>query len=437
MARLNTASSIPKIHTHEGAVAKHINPQMQLRRSVMSCLLWENEFYENDQTIADRILEFAALCPADYVAALAVEARNVHGLRHAPLMLLVDLIRRGGSGVADAIADTIRRPDEMPELMAIYWRNGRRPLSKQLRLGLAKAFAKFSEYQLAKYDREGPIKLRDVLFLSHSKPRDAEHAALYKRVVDRSLAVPDTWEVGLSAGGDKKETFERLIRESKLGYMALLRNLRNMANSGCDMDLVKSAILQRKGADLVLPFRYVAAARACPQLEPEIDIALCAAIADQPRMLGKTVILVDVSGSMADPLSARSDLTRMDAAASLASIIHGDIRVFSFSNDIVEVPPRRGMAGVDAIINSQHCLGTALGAAVAFINERVPHDRLIVITDEQSADRVPDPVCDLAYMINVASARNGVGYGKWKHLDGFSEHVIRWIVESEKVQAIA
>ena len=94
---------------------------------------------------------------------------------------------------------------------------------------------------------------------------------------------PRHWEVELSAGKDKKETFERLIREKKLGYFALLRNLRNMVNAGCDLELVKAAIVARKGgAEKILPFRFVAAARAAPQLEPAIDTALCEGIASAP-----------------------------------------------------------------------------------------------------------------------------------------------------------
>ncbi len=426
--RFNIASRMTGPRTHEGAPAKQLEPKAALRRSVLSCMLWENEFYEEGQPIADRIVEAAALVDRDTVAALAVEARNVHGLRHAPLMLLLDLIRRGGPGVADTIADTIRRADEITELVALYWRDGKRPLSKQMKLGMAKAFGKFSEYQLAKYDRDGPVRLRDVLFLTHAKPKDAEQAALFMRVAGRSLKTPDTWEVALSAGEDKKATFERLLRERKLGYMALLRNLRNMVEAGCDMDLVTDAIIARRGADLVFPFRYVAAARAVPQLEPVIDQALCESIASAPRLAGRTIVLVDVSGSMDWPLASRSDLTRMDAAAALASVIHGDLRLFTFSQGVVEVPARRGMAGVDAVIGSQAHLGTRLGAAVKKVN-RLPHDRLIVISDEQSHDPVPDPTAGAAYMINVASNRNGVGYGRWTHIDGFSEAVVRYITE--------
>lgn len=156
-----------------------------------------------------------------------------------------------------------------------------------------------------------------------------------------------------------------------------------------------------------------------------------AAIGDMVPLPGRTLILVDVSGSMDAKLSGKSDLSRMDAAATLAAIIPGDVRVFSFSYNLVEVPPRRGMAGVDAILRSQQHGGTDLAGAVAQAN-RMPHDRLIVITDEQATTgRVPDPVAQLAYMINVASYRNGVGYGRWTHIDGFSEQVLRWIAAKE------
>ncbi|WP_334455276.1 VWA domain-containing protein [Bradyrhizobium elkanii] len=218
--------------------------------------------------------------------------------------------------------------------------------------------------------------------------------------------------VALSGGADKKEAFERLLRENKLGYLALLRNLRNMAQAGVDEALVRDAIVARRGAGRVFPFRYVAAARAAPRFEPHLDQALLAAIGEMPKLAGKTVVLIDVSGSMDWAMSGKSDMKRIDAAAALGAVVNADLRLFTFSNQVVEVPPRRGMAGVDAIVRSQPHGGTALGAAVSHIN-RIQHDRLIVITDEQSSDRVPDPVARHAYMINVASNLNGVGYGRW------------------------
>lgn len=235
------------------------------------------------------------------------------------------------------------------------------------------------------------------------------------------------------------------MKEGKLGYLALLRNLRNMVDSGVDEELVKRCILARlNGADRVLPFRYIAASRAAPRYERELDQALIASLGQLPKLTGKTIVLVDVSGSMDHKLSAKSDLTRLDAAAALASIIDGNVQVFSFSNDVVEVPPRKGMAGIDAIHRSQAHSGTRLFEAVNLINGKFTYDRLIVITDEQAAGDRPsyyrsagslsDPK-GRGYMINVASARNGVGYGKWLHLDGFSENVIRFIHEFESVNS--
>lgn len=431
--------------THEGAPAKTINAEAALRRSLLSCMLFEKTFYEDGEEIADRIARLAGEVAPESVAALAIEARTQHNLRHAPLWLTRALVKCGqGRIVGDTIAEVIQRADELAEFLALYWRDGKTPLAKQVKRGLAEAFTKFDAYQLAKYDRANAIRLRDVLFLVHAKPKDVEQEALWKSLVDGTLPSPDTWEVALSGGADKKEAFERLLRDGKLGYMALLRNLRNMADAGCDPALVRDAIIARKGAGRVLPFRYVAAARSAPQFEPALDQALSEAVLEMPVLPGKTVVLVDVSVSMNDPLSAKSDMTRLDAAAALASVIHGDLRVFSFSagnlrywgdrwdgrDILVEVPPRRGIAGIDAVINSQERGGTMLGQAVKEANA-LPHDRLIVITDEQSADRVPDPVAKHAYMINVASYQNGVGYARWTHIDGFSESVLRFIHASE------
>lgn len=442
MARLNVSSSAASVFTHEGAKAfSHITPIQQLRRLVLSCLLWEDEFYVDGKTIAEQVLEASGKVSLRQLADLAVEARSQFNLRHAPLLLLSALARvgTGSSIVSDAIGSTIQRADELSEFVAIYAHvNGVAPgavkkkLSAQVKKGLARAFAKFDAYALGKYNRDAAVKLRDVLFLCHAEPKDEEQAAVWKRLIDGTLESPDTWEVALSGGGDKRETFERLIKEGKLGYLALLRNLRNMADAGCDMTLVRDAVLARKGgADRVLPFRYVAAARACPQMEPAIDQALSEAISALPVLDGKTVVLVDVSGSMDEKLSAKSDLKRIDAAAALASVIHGDLRVFSFSEAIFEVPPRRGMAGIDAIIRSQPHQGTYLGQAVKVLNDQIAYDRLIVITDEQSHDAVPAPIGKNAYMINVASNQNGVGYGPWVHIDGFSERVLGFIAEYE------
>lgn len=430
-------ANIGEATTHEGAPAFYDTPEKELRRAVLACLLFEDQFYENGKDIAARISELAALVDPVTTASLAVEARSVYNLRHVPLLLLCALARTGAGGKADVagtVERTVQRADELGELLAVYWRDGKSPIAAGLKRGLARALRKFSAYSLGKYDRDNAkVRLRDVLFMVHAKPRDEEQAAVWKKLVDKTLESPDTWEVALSGGANKRETFTRLLSEGKLGYLALLRNLRNMVEADVDRQLISDAIIARKnGAERVLPFRYIAAARAAPSLEPVIDQALCAAISEMPWLSGKTVVLVDVSGSMGAGLSRKSDLNRMDAAAALASIIPGHVQVLTFSNRVVEVPPRRGMAGVDAVINSQDHGGTMLGLAVATANSIKDAARVICITDEQSHDRVPDPVAPKAYMVNVASYKPSVAYGPWTRIEGFSENVLRYIHATEK-----
>jgi TROVE domain len=434
MARLNTLNLNFAPLTHEGAPARNISTELQLRRSVLACLLWESQFYEDGVEIAGRIAELVPKVASEKVAALAVEARSKMKLRHAPLLLVREMARHAShrSLVADTLATVIQRADELAEFVAIYWKDGRVPLSAQVKKGLSAAFPKFDEYALSKYDRGGPIKLRDVLFLAHAKPRDEAQAEVWKRLIAGELAVPDTWEVALSSGANKREAWERLLREQKLGALALLRNLRNMQEADVDERLVLAALSTMSTAR-VLPFRFLAAARYAPQWEEALEQAMLNCVGSpekaQEKLTGKTIVLVDVSGSMTAPLSRQSGMQRTDAAYGLAVLLReiGEkVGVFSFSDNLVEVPARRGFALRDAIDASQPHSSTMLGKAVEELNKKERYDRLIVITDEQAHDTVPAPK-GKGYVINVASYKNGVGYGKWTHIDGWSESVIDYI----------
>jgi len=432
LARLNIAKLF-RLTTHEGGPAKRISPEQQLRRSVLACLLWESQFYEDGVEIAGRIRELVPQVEAEKVAALALEARSTMKLRHAPLLLVREMARHAShrASVAETLARVIQRADELAEFVAIYWAEGRAPLSGQVKKGLAAAFPKFDEYALAKYDRTGPVRLRDVLFLCHARPRDEAQAALWKRLIDGELATPDTWEVALSAGGDKRASWERLLGDHKLGALALLRNLRNMKDAGVSETLVFEALARMK-TERVLPFRFIAAARHAPQWEQALEQAMFRSVESREKLAGHTVLLVDVSGSMTSALSARSEMQRTDAAYGLAILLReiaDKVTLYTFSDDLKQVPARRGFALRDALDHSQPHSGTLLGQALAKIGDRC--DRLIVITDEQAHDRVPAPRGN-GYVINVASYRNGVGYGPWTHIDGWSEAVVEYIRELER-----
>jgi hypothetical protein len=437
MAKLN---KIVRAFTHEGARAKRFTPEQELKRALMNCLLWESQFYEDGVSIAERMAKLVPAVAPARVAALAIEAREVMKLRHAPLLVVREMARheKHRAFVADTLARIVQRPDELTEFLAIYWADAlgpmqqrkRQPVSAQVKKGLAHALTKFDAYQLAKYDRDGPVRIRDVLFLVHAKPKDASQETVWKQLVDGKLATADTWEVSLSSGKDKRESFERLIAEKKLGGLALLRNLRLMQKEGVPRATIANAI-EAMRTDRILPYRFITAARYAPDFEPELESAMLKSLKGHVRLPGRTRLLIDVSGSMFYPLSAQSEMTRAEAACGLAILareVCDEVEIFTFSSKTVKVPPRRGFALRDAVINSQPHGNTMLGAAVSEIDRK--GDRLIVFTDEQAHDTVPAPK-GRGYMINVASYQHGVGSGDWQRVNGFSEAVINWIAAQE------
>ena len=478
MASINEPSAGPR--THEGAQAAYITPIRELRRTVLSCMLWESEHYESGKSIADRIRSLVSACPVEATCALAIEAREQQHLRHVPLLLVREVCRSArGRIVGDTLARIIQRPDEITEFLAIYWKDGKCPLSKQVKVGLARAFRKFDEYQFAKHQHDdSAIKLRDVLFLVHGKPKtisggcetkaqrklttQAVYAAptpdevLYRKIVDRTLETPDTWEVKLSAAkGDASVAafdFTNMLKEGKLGYMALLRNLRKMTELGVDRGLIEQAIKARKGASKVLPFRFISAAREAPQFEAVLDGAMVQGLSETEKLKGRTLIVLDVSGSMRSVVSSKSTVTRLEAGAALCAILREqceDAAVYATAGDDRTrrhatglIPARHGMALVDAFKQAFNTLGGGGIFLKPVLDELyllegrpdTPVDRIVVVTDEQdcAVDTKDSPLLAAPwakhnYLINVASAKNGVGYGKWTHIDGFSEASIDFI----------
>ena len=454
--------------THGGA--RVIGPPdafSRLTRSVMSCMLWEGEFYEDGQSIADRIQALVAEVDPEQVAAIAVEARTNMNLRHVPLLLAVTCARLKSHRkvVRSLLPQIIQRADELAEFLAIYWKDGggdrrksKHKLAKGVQRGLADAFGRFKEYDLAKYNQDGAIKLKDVLFLSHAKPT-GELDALWKKLIDDKLAVPDTWETSISATkgreAGKKEEWTRLLRERKLGSLALIRNLRNMEQAGVDHLLIRDAIRGMK-VERVLPFRYVAAAHVAPRFEAELSDAMLRSVADLPKLPGHTVLVVDVSGSMySGQISIKSDLNRAYAAAALAALareVCGSVDLYATAGSDSRqkhqtqlVPARRGLPLVDAI----YALYRPLGGGGIFLKQcmdyvwedrkRQPADRVIVITDGQDTDRSHKGTSNITqiaprqYIINVASSKTGIGYGAWLNIDGWSERVLDYIRVYERL----
>ena len=469
--------------THGGALATtSLTPEQQLRRSVLSTFLFEDQCYEDGKEIAGRIAALVAAVHPEKVKNLAEEARSQMNLRHAPLWLIAAMAKlpTHRKYVAEALELVIQRPDELSEFLSLYWKAGKQPLAAQVKKGLARAFRKFNAYGLAKYNQDNPIKLKDVMFLTHPKPEGAGRTvaapavekakyhrgetrrhrlgqgAIWKQLISGELEPPDTWEVALSAGGDKKTVFERLIKEEKLGALALLRNLRNMEQVGVNRALVRDAL---RSADWtrVLPFRFYTAAKHAQTYTDVLDELLVKRAGSQKRLPGISIIVVDVSGSMyGSPVSAKSEVDRAEVACTLAVIAREqceDARIYATGGDdrlrkhkTQLVPGFHGFALGKEIHQLERPLGGGgifLKQCLDFIwkqEQEVLAERIIVITDEQDCDtdswKSPDKAPKIArheYLINVASAKNGIGYGRWTHVDGWSERVLDYIREVENL----
>ncbi len=210
-----------------------------------------------------------------------------------------------------------------------------------------------------------------------------------------------------------------------------------MIEAGVSEDIIRDGLAKMK-AERVLPFRFISAAKYAPRLEDALEDAMFRCLAEVPRLGGKTALLIDHSGSMQEKVSGKSEISRFDAAAALAMILRETcerVRVFTFSDRMIEVPPRRGFAMVQAVREVINPVGTLLGSAVRKVYEIFPEcDRIIVVTDEQSADRPPHPQ-GTGYIVNVGGYKNGIGYGPWVTIDGWSEAIVEYIRASEETNA--
>ena len=438
MAKVNVKSST---RTHEGGKAVTLSPEKELLRAVMTCMLFEDNFYEKGSDLAKRITDLCGKVSPEYISELAIKARNDMYLRSVPLFLTRQLARRpAGALIGRTIETVVQRADELAEFMAMYFMDKKQPVSAQVKKGLAKAFTKFNEYQLAKYNGgDKAVKLRDVLFLCHAKPKDVEQEAVWKKLVDNKLEIPDTWETQLSAGKDKKATFERLILEKKLGYMALLRNLRNMEQAKCDSDLISKALTNTEAIEKskILPFRYMAAHQnvTSAQIRKNIEIAFIQSMKNLPVLPGISIIVVDVSGSMDAQISDKSDMTRLQAASCLAACIResSNAMIYSFSNELVKVTTKKhGLDMAKEIVDSQDHGGTELGKCLRKLDGD-PCDRVIVLTDEQTHDTIIPCWAKKGYIVNLCGYKPSVSYaGNWEMIAGWSDKIVNYISEIEK-----
>jgi len=205
---------------------------------------------------------------------------------------------------------------------------------------------------------------------------------------------------------------------------------------------------------IVLYFFFIAAAKYVPAWESYIEKAMLRCLSQRPKLKGKTILVIDVSGSMyGAPISLKSELDRAQAACALAILVRElcekPVIYATAGNDWARihktqiVPARNGFALSDYIYGLCKPLGGGgifLKQVMDYIKEKEDKaDRVIVITDEQDCDvkNSPDKALIIGnnnYIINVASYDKGIAYSKWLHINGWSEAIMDFIGEFENGQ---
>jgi|WetSurMetagenome_2_1015567.scaffolds.fasta_scaffold13707_4 60 kDa SS-A/Ro ribonucleoprotein len=333
MAKFNNSkSNINKTTNNCGITAYKMNDKEKLITQVLTTFFNEQKYYgDNSKEIINTINSVLNFDPK-FVANLALFTREQMNLRTISHVLSAEISHHinGKPYARKLIKNIIKRADDMSEILSYYLHNYKKPIPNSMKKGLADAFLKFDEYQLQKYNRAKEVKLSDILCITHPKALNNEQNDLWKRLLEDKLKTPITWETELSSKGNNKEVWENLIESNKLGYMAMMRNLRNIIKSGAsNINKVYEFLSDENNVlkSKQLPFRYYSAynvlknenlgtSKIFDTLEKAIKIS-CKNISE---LKGKTLIAADVSGSMGGKISIKSEITCAEIAVLMMAI---------------------------------------------------------------------------------------------------------------------
>lgn len=414
------------VTNYEGAKAYAMTPEMELYSAVVTAGL-SDTFYEKADSRLSRIQDLMLKNDPEFIARLAVYARNDMYMRSIPMVLTVELAKlNSGNGlVAKTVNGVVKRADEITELLAYYQmangRNGVKKLnrlSKQIQKGLSESFNRFDEYQFAKYNRDADIKLRDALFIVHPKAKDEAQQAVFNKIATNALSVPYTWETELSALGQLsyenekakatafKEKWEELIDSNKIGYMALMRNLRNILQANVSAAHVKKVCEYLSNETAVanskqLPFRFLAAYREVRNLSSEFVTMVLNALEDAVVLSAKNLkgfdeqtrvlIACDVSGSMQKAVSLKSKVLLFDIGLMLGMLMQSKCKrvvsgMFGDTWKVINMPNRGVLSNVDAYYKREGEVGYATNGYLVIkdlIERNVVMDKVMLFTDCQ------------------------------------------------------
>lgn len=414
---------------HEGAKAYVMTPAEELYSAVVTTGL-SSITYEKGNDRLERIQSLIQKNDPEFVAKLAVYARKDMHLRSIPLVLATELAKEtsGTDLVSKTVNGVVQRADEITELLAYYQLANERTetkklnkLSKQIQKGLAKSFNKFDEYQFAKYNRKGDVTLKDALFLVHPKAKDETQQTIFSKIVHDTLETPYTWEVELSVLGQKKfenETerkqafkskWEELIFSNKLGYMATLRNLRNILEAEVAPESMSKVCHYLSDERAVqnskqLPFRFLAAYRELKNIDSPYLSSVWTALEEAIQASAQNikgfgfntsvVIAADVSGSMQKPVSPKSKILLYDIGLLMSMILQSrcpNVVTGIFGDRWLRVPmPKQGILNnVDAFYKREGEVGYSTNGYLVIedlIKRKEIVDKVMLFTDTQMYD---------------------------------------------------
>jgi hypothetical protein len=433
--------------TYEGGAGHRRDPRSELFLLAVTNLVGEDTFYERaggrDRRFAELVAHLA-VTDLDWLTRMLTWLRAGANLRSAPLAGACEAVHArlaaglhgGNRELVDAVC---RRADEPGEVLA-YWvcRFGR-AVPKPVKRGVADAVARlYSERALLAYDGAGRgFRFGDVLELVHAAPAPDRpwqgdlFAHAIDRRHDRDRPVPErlamlraraelaavpveerrallaeparlaaagmTWEAlsGWLQGPMDRAAWEAVI--PSMGYMARLRNLRNFDEAGVSDEVAAGVCAQLADPAAVagsrqLPLRFYSAYRAAPSLRwgHALEAALNASLANIPALGGRTLVLVDTSGSMHAGFSRDGTLMRWDAAALFGIALAGrcaSADVVSFAGGTKVFPLRPGepvLRALERFRGGGWFLGGGTETAAALRKHVRGHDRVVVLTDEQA-----------------------------------------------------
>jgi len=467
MARFNPIKTkeSKKTKNRAGGEAYVMSSEMQLATLLLTSFA-QDQFYRSAKTSFNEIVTLLTKVEPSFAAKAALFARNEYGMRSITHVLAGELAQYA-SGTAWAkrfYEKVIRRPDDMLEIMAYFYskqKSKNKSLPNAMKKGFAKAFDHFDSYQLGKYRGEArAVKLIDVVNLVHPTPTQRNKRAL-KELVEGKLRANNTWETMLTQAGQKSSTakekadnkrqaWTELIENRKLGYMALLRNLRNIAQQAPELlgEVCKQLTNPRSiHKSLVLPFRFLAAMDAVKELAPKgrnplvkaLNQALDIAVGNVPKFDGTTLVVLDDSGSMTGGSVRGMNRRPINIGSLFAAILYksnnADLMTFSDSARYVNANPNDTTDTIaNNLIKNARAAGTNFKAI--FQKAKRAYDRIIILSDMQGWMGYSSPDAEYKaykhkYKVNpYVYSFDLTGYGSFQlpehkifALAGFSEKV--------------